>query len=129
MATNPEYSLKPIVGQTTYTLWTKMLNQLVPDGRTHRLAPLVAGMLQYACAVAEEKYGDNPEEDTAAYFLLNPPDYYEPGEPSKLLNVIEQLFEDAGVHYQRVNSRHEGYSIAENALYEFIHWYDMPWEA
>jgi hypothetical protein len=23
----------------------------------------------------------------------------------------------------------KGYSVAESAIYEFIHWYDMPWAA
>ena len=54
-------SLKQIVGQKIYTVWVEMLRQLVPDGRTHRLAPLVAGMLQYAANIAYEKYGDNYE--------------------------------------------------------------------
>jgi hypothetical protein len=31
-------SLQTIVGQETYTVWKKMLRELVPDGRTHRLA-------------------------------------------------------------------------------------------
>ena len=36
-----------------------MLATLVPDGRTHRIAPLVAAMLQYALAMADEKRDDD----------------------------------------------------------------------
>ena len=40
-------SLKTVVGQETYDVWVDMLRRLVPEGRTHRLAPMIAGMLQY----------------------------------------------------------------------------------
>jgi hypothetical protein len=122
-------SLQTIVGQETYTVWKKMLRELVPDGRTHRLAPMVAGLLQYAAAIAYEKYGDNPEEDSAAHIMLLGSEMYDPKEATELLGLITQLFEDAGVGYERANRQGDEYSIAESVVYEFIHWYDMPWEA
>ena len=48
-------SLRDVVGPEVYQTWIDMLHRLVPDGRTHRLAPVVAAMLQYALAVAEGK--------------------------------------------------------------------------
>ena len=128
MRYDPE-ELKSIVGKNTYAVWIDMLRELVPDSRTHRLAPMIAGMLQYAANIVEEKYGDDLEEDSVAFLLTNPPDYFDPEEGHELLGVIQHLFDDAGVEYQRYSSRGEGYSIAEDAAYEFIHWYDMPWEA
>lgn len=122
-------SLQTIVGQETYTVWKKMLRELVPNGRTHRLAPMVAGMLQYAAAVAYEKYGDNPEEGSAAHIMLLASEVYDPEEAIELLSLITQLFEDAGVGYERANRHGDEYSIAERVVYELIHWYDMPWEA
>lgn len=123
-------SLQQIVGKQTYTIWVEMLRRLVPDGRTHRLAPLIAGMLQYASTLAYEKYGDNPEEGSVAHALLMAAEVYEPAEAEELLGeVLEQLFSEAKVRYQRMSSRGDDYSIIESALYEFIHWYDMPWEA
>lgn len=110
-------------------MWTKMLRSLVPEGRTHRLAPIVAGMLQYAADKAYKKYGDDPEEGTVAHSLLIASEMYDPEEATDLLDLIKQLFEDARVGYERVNHRGNKYSIAESAIYEFIHWYDMPWEA
>jgi hypothetical protein len=110
-------SLKQIVGQKTYSVWVEMLRQLVPEGRTHRLAPLVAGMLQYTADMAYQKYGDNPDEGSVAHVLMMASDVY------------EQLFEDAQASAERVSSRGDDYSIIESAIYEFIHWYDMPWEA
>ncbi|MDH3443799.1 MAG: hypothetical protein OEN50_07750 [Deltaproteobacteria bacterium] len=37
-----------VVGADTYAVWVCMLRELVPDGRTHRLSVILAGMLQYA---------------------------------------------------------------------------------
>jgi len=39
-------SLVTVVGPEVYGSWVSMLRVLVPDGRTHRLAPLVAAMRQ-----------------------------------------------------------------------------------
>lgn len=124
-----ERSLKTVVGQETYQVWTAMLQQLVPYGRTHRLAPLVAGMLQYALIIALEKYGDGPREGSVAQSLLSASESDDIEEVvGDLRDVTEQLFKDAGVGYARTNSRGDGYSIVENAIYEFIHWHAMPWE-
>ena len=121
--------LQWIVGKETYAVWTAMLRSLVPEGRTHRLAPLVAGMLQYATTLAYEQSGDEPEEGSVAHTLLAASEVHDPQEAKGLLDLAQQLFRDAGVAYQRADHRGDGYSIAESAIYEFIHWYDMPWEA
>jgi len=71
MATKRKRSLQDVVGQETYSVWVNMLRILVPDGRTHRLAPLVAGMLQYALAVSEEESGEEPDDDSVAQSLLD----------------------------------------------------------
>ncbi len=46
---SPEASARPslqsVVGETTYEIWLEMLRILVPGARTHRLAPMLAGML------------------------------------------------------------------------------------
>ena len=123
-------SLEEIVGKETYTVWVEMLRRLVPDGRTHRLAPLVAAMLQYASTLAYEKYGGNPEEGSAAQILLEASEAYDPEEAMELLSeLVHGLFEEAGVKFRRTSSRGDDYSIADSAVYEFIHWYDMPWES
>ena len=43
-----------------------MLGYLVPDGRAHRLAPLIAGMLQHASVIADAQEGEHRIEGTAA---------------------------------------------------------------
>src|SRR6266478_3536549 len=48
-------SFSGVVGADTYKVWVRMLRELVPDGRTHRLAVMLAGMLQYAVVMAAAK--------------------------------------------------------------------------
>jgi len=42
--------------------------------------------------------------------------------------IVETLFRDAGVKSERFNSRGQSYSISDSAAYEFLTWYNMPWE-
>lgn len=124
--TRKKQSLQDVVGVQTYSTWVEMLRLLVPDGRTHRLAPLVAGMLQYATLIANE----SEEENTAVNSLQRAAEAYDPDEANDLLlPIIARLFADASVSYQRTNARGQGYSIAEEICYEYVHWDDMPWEA
>lgn len=51
--------LEKLVGHEVYSSWIKMLQALVPHGRTHRLAVLVAGMLQYALDQGNVKSNSN----------------------------------------------------------------------
>ncbi|MBK7919033.1 MAG: hypothetical protein IPJ94_22775 [Chloroflexi bacterium] len=119
-------SLQQVVGSVKYTTWVDMLRRLVPDGRTHRLAPLVAGMLQYATLLAD----DMDYEESVVQRLQEAAEAYDPEEASSLLlPLIDQLFADAGVSYQRTNARGRGYSIADEIIHEYMHWYDMPWES
>lgn len=118
--------LQAVVGQLKYATWVDMLRRLVPDGRTHRLAPLVAGMLQYAVLLAN----DMNDENWIGQQLQEAAEAYDPDEVSGLLlPLIDQLFTDAGVSYQRTNARGRGYSIADEIIYEYVHWDDMPWES
>ena len=88
-------SLKDIVGQQTYDVWVDMLRRLVSDGRTHRLAPMIAGMLQYACLVASEEGDDEVEEGSAASILLDCDDIGDPEDAPELLGLVARLFKDA----------------------------------
>jgi hypothetical protein len=83
-------------------------------------------MLQYAL----DKCGSDPEEGSVAYSLLIASESSDSDEAFDLLrDALEQLFRDAKVKHSRTSSRGERYSIAESAIHEFIHWYDMPWES
>ncbi len=116
-------SFEPMVGSETYSVWVKMLKNLVPHGRTHRLAVLVAGMIQYASNAVYEKDPDLYNE----LFDYTDSDNFEVG-TRQLVPYIEKLFKDAGVKSGRANSRGQAYSIVESALVEHERWDYMPWE-
>ncbi|MFX1255843.1 MAG: hypothetical protein ACFFCZ_29830 [Promethearchaeota archaeon] len=123
-------SLREVVGDQIYSVWVDMLQRLVPDGRTHRLATLIAAMLRYALVIAYEKYGDNPEEGSVAASLLiaSEESGYHIAE-DLLLPVVERLFEDADLKSKRIDISGNEYSIAEPAISEFVYWDSMPFES
>lgn len=119
-------SLADVVGDTAYGVWTEMLKRIVPDGRTHRLRVVVAGMLEYARDRADE-HADAEVDGSMAHRLIESvsnPD----AARDLLLGPVEQLFRDADVPYQRKSRRGEQYSIAEDAIEEYVDWELMPWE-
>jgi len=121
-------SLRAVVGADTYEAWVRMLRKLVPDGRTHRLAVMLAGMLQYAAAMAVAA-GDEEHEGSLAASLLEATEVSDPSEVEDLIHdAVVQLFKDANVRFERTNARGDKYSLAEDSYEEFIHWFDMPWE-
>lgn len=124
-----EQNLADIVGTETYAVWVDMLNKLVPQGRSHRLAPLVAGMLHYALAIAEKR--DDKESDTASAVqsILYAAEASGPSEVENYLkDLVKHLFMDAKVKYTRTNARGNNYNILDSVCEEFFDWYNMPWE-
>ena len=120
--------MKEVVGAKVYNTWLDMLKRLVPYGRTHRLSVVIAGMLQYAQDVAHEKAETSSKANKLSVLFEEANEGYMDDDIRGLLNLIKTLFKDAGVRYRRTNSRGQGYSIAEEAAHEFMHWEDMPWE-
>lgn len=127
-ANTKKRSLESIVGEKIYSVWVDMLKELVPDGRTHRLSVVVAGMLQYAAQVASQKSGNRPKEGSVEASLIYADELDEDEGAAELSDLIEQLFDDAKVPYRRRSSRGIEYSIIDDALIEYFHWQDMPWE-
>jgi hypothetical protein len=121
-------SLEPLVGEKTYSVWVDMLKQLVPNGRTHRLSVVTAGMLQYASQVAAQKSGNNPKEGSVEASLIYADELDEEEGTAELSDLIERLFDDAKVPYRRRSSRGTEYSIIDETMMEYFHWQDMPWE-
>lgn len=120
-------SFRAVVGADTYELWVRMLRKLVPDGRTHRLSVMLAGMLQYAAVMAAASRDE--DEDSLAASLLEATEASDPSEVNDLIHdAVVQLFKDAKVRFERTSTRGAKYSLAEEAYAEFIHWFDMPWE-
>ena len=122
-------SFSDVVGADTYAAWVSMLKELVPNGRTHRLSVVLAGMLQYAASVAELNQEENEDERSLASSLIQATEVGDPSEVEDLIHdAVVQLFKDAKVQFERTSARGTRYSIAEEAYAEFIHWYDMPRE-
>ncbi|MBV5289918.1 hypothetical protein [Pelodictyon phaeoclathratiforme] len=131
MPNKPEQNLASVVGAETYAVWINMLNELVPQGRTHRLAPLVAGMLHYALAlaIAKKKHDEESSTASAVQSLLYAAEVSDPSEVENYLReMVKQLFRDAKVNYNRTNAHGKKYSILESTCEEFVNWYNMPWE-
>jgi hypothetical protein len=122
-------SLQEVVGKETYAVWVDMLRELVPDGRTHRLSVVIAGMLLYAVDKSMQITHRNEEEHSVAMSLVDAMDTSDPDSIKELIHdVVDRLFKDAGVKYQRVSKGGERYSIADEIYNEFSSWYDYPWD-
>ena len=120
-------SLSKVVGADAYEIWVRMLRELVPDGRTHRLAVMIAGMLQYAVVMAAARR--EKDQRSLAFSLLEASDATDPSEVKELIHdAVVELFKDAKVRFERTNAHGDKYSVAEDSYEEFIHWFDMPWE-
>jgi hypothetical protein len=128
MSPKSKRSLQDVVGKETYVVWVDMLRELVPDGRTHRLSVLLAGMLQYALAIAEELDEDEVEEDSVALSLINANEMGPDEIKDELHDAVKRLFKDAGVTFDRVSKRGEHYSIVDEVYNEFASWFDYPWD-
>lgn len=121
--------LESVVGTVTYGVWVDMLKRLVPAGRTHRLAPIVAGMLQYATERASQRSRGAPREGSVASALLSATEHKDDSaHAGHLAAIVEQLFRDAGVKSIRADRRGERYSLVDAAIEEFLRWDSMPWE-
>jgi hypothetical protein len=122
-------SFRGLVGTDTYSAWVRMLSELVPNGRTHRLSVMLAGMLHYAAAIAVADQDEEENERSVATSLLEATEASDPSEVKDLIHdAVVQLFKDAKVRFERTSARGTKYSLAEEAYEEFIHWFDMPWE-
>jgi len=128
MPSKSKRSLQDVVGKEAYDVWVDMLRELVPDGRTHRLSVVVAGMLEYATAIAENMAEDELEEDSVALSLINANEMGPDEIKDELHDVMKRLFKDAGVTFDRVSKRGEPYSVADEAYNEYFSWYDYPWD-
>lgn len=118
-----------VVGEDNYALWVRMLRKLVPDGRTHRLAVMLASMLQYAVIMAATKSAKERDGRSLVASLLEASEANDPSEVEDLIHdAVVQLFKDAKVRFERTNARGDTYSLAEDSYEEFIHWFDMPWK-
>ena len=121
--------IRDVVGSKNYNVWMEMLRRLVPYGRTHRLSVVVASMLQVAYEIAQEKEESNAKARKLFSIFESANEHDDENGIKPLLKITEQVFKDAKVGFKRVNRKGSGYSIAEEAVNEFLNWDAMTWEA
>ena len=129
MVRKSKRSFQDVVGKETYVVWVNMLREIVPDGRTHRLSVVIAGMLQYAFEIAQKINNKNENKHSAAMSITDAAETADPDEIKRLIHdLVERLFMDAGVESERISKRGERYSIAYEAYNEFARWFDYAWD-
>ena len=126
-AASAQPSLQSVVGETTYEIWLDMLRIPVPGARTHRLVPMLAGMLRYAVEQSTRK-GRRPRPSSALVEALIALDEGDDDAVVLVTAAVQRLFRDAGVRAARASRNGESYSIVDAAIHEFQRWGDMPWE-
>ena len=124
----PEASLRSVVGDATYDVWLDMLKVLVPGGRTHRLAPIVAGMLRYTCERSSAGSRRRPPQGSLAEALIALDEGDDDAATDLVKIAVGQLFRDAGVRPIRHSRQGQQYSVVDAAIHEFQQWGSMPWE-
>jgi hypothetical protein len=98
-------SFAEIVGADTYAVWIRMLQELVPHGRTHRLSVLLASMLHYTASVAVAERKDEREDNSLATSIIQASEAGDPSEVEALLHdAVVQLFKDAKVSFERTSA-------------------------
>ncbi len=120
-------SLLNIVDKNTYLLWVDMLKLLGLNGRTQRISVFVAGMLQYAYELYLKNL-DSDEQNKLGELMIAA---FETGHDEAqewLSPVLQELFRDAGLRWEKTNSKGQKYSVIAASIDEFYRWHDMPWE-
>lgn len=120
---------KEIIGAQSYSTFLRMLKEIGPDARTHRIGVVIAAMLRFALS----KLSPDCEDGTLAQALVTlDEDPYLAAEQSEeydlVFDLIDELCREAGMSNLRESARGTPYSIAENTIAEYIAWYNMPWE-
>ena len=85
-------------------------------------------MFDVKLVLAQEKEESNAKARQLSSIFESACEHDEENETEPLLKITEQVFKDAGVGFKRVNRRGSGYSIAEEAVHQFLNWDAMPWE-
>lgn len=123
-------TLQSVVGTASYEVWENMLERLIPQGRTHRIALIIAGMLRYATIVAFEKDKEEKDSETVANNLQIADELNDFEEIKMLLlEPLEKLFDDSNTRHERTDHQGNRYSILDSAIHEYMNWYEMSWES
>ena len=120
---------KEIVGAQSYATFLSLLTEIGPDSRTHRISVVIAAMLQFARSLLPADCEDGTLAQAIVTLEEEPYMVDEESEAYEMvIDLIDELCDEAGMRNLRESSRGESYSIADNAIAEYTGWYNMPWE-
>jgi len=120
---------KEVVGAQSYQTFLSMLTEIGPDARTHRISVVIAAMLQFARSLLPADCEDGALAQALVTLEEDPYMVDEESEAYEIvIDLIDELCDEAGMRNLRESSRGESYSIADNAIAEYTGWYNMPWE-
>jgi hypothetical protein len=120
---------KDIIGTQSYETFLRMLKEIGPHARTHRISVVIAAMLRCALSKLPPDCEDGTLAQALATMAEEPYGAAEGSAEYKLVfDMIDELCREAGMRNLRESARGEVYSIAENAIAEYTAWYNMPWE-
>ena len=112
---------KKIIGDTSYATVIQMLKDIGPDARTHRISVVIAALLRFALNTSTKDYDEGTLGE--ALIALDEEPYLadELSEQYDLISeLIDKLCDETGLRNKRESSRGESYSIAENAIREYV---------
>ena len=86
-------------------------------------------MLQFALKISQENKDKHSKAQNLFDLFESVIEDFDEDDIDFVREITEQLFLDAGVNYERVNHKGDSYSIAEEAVREFLIWENMPWKS
>jgi glutathione S-transferase len=120
---------KKIIGNPSYSVFINQLQVIGSDARTHRISVVIAAMLRFAL---EKLYREGEDGTLCQALVALDEEPYLAAEASeeyeRLFELIDEICREAGLRNLRESARGDSYSIAENAIAEYVSWYNMPWE-
>ena len=120
---------KEIIGDQHFPSFFAILKDIGPEARTHRISVVIASMLRFAVNQLPADCEDGSLDQALLTLDEEPCLVHEQSDEYEMVfDLIDGLCNDAGMINERQSSRGEEYSIAENAILEFVAWYNMPWE-
>ena len=121
--------LKAVIGDQQFLSFLDLLRNIGPEARTHRISVVIASILRFAV----NQLPTDCEDGSLAQALLSLDEepylaHEQSDEYEMVFDLIDSLCNEAGMMNERESSRGEDYSIGENAILEYVAWYNMPWE-
>jgi len=106
-----------------------MLKAIGPSARTHRISVVIAAFLRFALKTGATHHDEGTLGEALIALDEEPFLADEQSEEYELISdFIYKLCNETGLQNQRVSSRGESYSIADDTIRDYVAWYNMPWE-